>query len=434
MGFWDSYYDFLMKMDLSTIMQWGWFILLIDIPRFLVLEGITLFLSLTKRAATRDLWENARKKLWEEKPLVTILVPGHNEGRHLYKLVESMKRQTYQNIELIVVDDGSTDNTPIIGNSFEKRGDIDLFLRAEERGGKASAANLGLRYSKGKYIVHLDADSSLADDAVEKILIPFYRYKEVGAVGGNIIVRNENESLTTTMQFLEYLQSISVSRIVLSHLGLYKIVSGAFGAFPKEVLDRVGGWDIGPGLDGDITVKIRKINLNIIFEEQAICKTHAPTTWKALTKQRIRWSRSLVRFRIRKHKDVWIPNGNFKIMNFIAFFENVFFGLVLDFLWITYMIQIIVVDPNFLLVWFPFKYTLYLAMGLISFFFALAVTNYRKKILPKILYMPLYPIYMGYYMRIVRSIAYIDEIFFLDSYNDTWNPQKTSKKAKEYGI
>src|SRR5690606_23066043 len=130
------------------------------------------------------------------------------------------------NIELIVVDDGSTDNTPIIGNSFEKRGDIDLFLRAEERGGKASAANLGLRYSKGKYIVHLDADSSLADDAVEKILIPFYRYKEVGAVGGNIIVRNENESLTTTMQFLEYLQSISVSRIVLSHLGLYKIVSG----------------------------------------------------------------------------------------------------------------------------------------------------------------------------------------------------------------
>jgi biofilm PGA synthesis N-glycosyltransferase PgaC len=434
MGFWDTYYDFLTKMDLSTIMQWGWFILLIDIPRFLVLEGITLFLSLTKRAATMDLWKNARKKLWEEKPLVTVLVPGHNEGRHLYKLVESMKRQTYKNIELIVVDDGSTDNTPIIGNSFEKRGDIDLFLRAEERGGKASAANLGLRYSKGKYIVHLDADSSLADDAVEKILIPFYRYKKVGAVGGNIIVRNENESLTTTMQFLEYLQSISVSRIVLSHLGLYKIVSGAFGAFPKEVLDRVGGWDIGPGLDGDITVKIRKINLNIIFEEQAICKTHAPTTWKALTKQRIRWSRSLVRFRIRKHKDVWIPNGNFKIMNFIAFFENVFFGLVLDFLWITYMIQIIVVDPNFLLVWFPFKYTLYLAMGLISFFFALAVTNYRKKILSKILYMPLYPIYMGYYMRIVRSIAYIDEIFFLDSYNDTWNPQKTSKKAKEYGI
>src|SRR5690554_1002396 len=415
-------------------MRWGWFIFLFDIPRFVILEGITLFLSKIKRFETKDLWEDARRKLWKETPLVTVLVPGHNEGQHLYKLIASMQKQTYQNLELIVIDDGSIDNTSIIGRSFEKTGDIDLFLRAEERGGKASAANMGLRYCKGKYIVHLDADSSLDADAVEKILIPFYRYKNVGAVGGNIAVRNEDTSLTTTMQFLEYLSSISVSRVVLSHLGIYKMVSGAFGAFPKDVLERVGGWDIGPGLDGDITVKIRKINKNVIFEEEAVCRTHVPTTWKALTKQRLRWSRSLVRFRIRKHRDVWYPNKNFRRANFLSFFENVFFGLVLDFLWIFYMIKILIEIPEFLIVWIPFKYTIYTAISFVIYIFALSVSKERRELLKKIIYIPLYPIYMGYYLRIVRTIAYIDELIFYDSYKDNWNPQKTSKKARDFGL
>ena len=419
------------RLDWETVMRWGWYIFILDIPRFFVIEGITLLYSRIKRFRTRISWKTAADALWLENPLVTVLVPGHNEGRHLYKLIQSMQRQTYKNLEIIVVDDGSTDNTALIARSFERRGDIHKFLSATERGGKASAANLGLRYSKGKYIVHLDADSSLDSDAIEKILIPFYRYSNVGAVGGNLMVRNQEQSLTTTMQFLEYLQSINVSRIVLSQLGIYKIISGAFGAFPKKVLDRVGGWDIGPGLDGDLTVKIRKLNYRIVFEEEAICKTHVPITWKALTKQRLRWSRSLVRFRIRKHKDIWLPDKNFSFSNFLAFFENIFFGLVLDAFWVYYMIKIIVVDPQFLLVWFPFKYSIYIMLAFGQFLYSVALAKNRYEVWSKALYLPLYPIYMGYYMRIVRTIAYIDEFLFFDSYKDTWNPEKTSKKARE---
>lgn len=431
---WDRYFLLWIELDWQTIMKWGWFIFIIEIPRFVILEGVVLIWSQIKRKMTKQKWEKAHQLLLLENPLVTVLVPGHNEGKHLYKLITSIKAQTYKNLELIVIDDGSTDNTPLIGRSFERNGQIDKFLRAEERGGKASAANLGLRYSNGKYIVHLDADSSIEPNAIEKILIPFYRFKKVGAVGGNLIVRNQKQSLTTTLQYIEYAKSISTSRIVLSKLGLYKIVSGAFGAFPKEILERVGGWDIGPGLDGDITVKIRKINYNIIFEENAICRTHVPVKWRDLTRQRLRWSRSLIRFRIRKHKDVWFPNKNFHRANFLSFFENVFFGLVLDFLWIAYMFKMLIEAPEFLIVWIPFKYTVYVAISFVVYGLALSVAKEKRELLKKIIYIPFYPLYMGYYLRFVRTIAYIDEFIFFDSYKDKWNPQKTSKKARDFGL
>jgi len=432
--FWDNYFEMWNRIDLHTILRWGWYIFLLDIPRFLIVEGLALYYSRYNRKKTSSSWQKAKSALYKDNPLVTVLVPGYNEGKHLSKLVESMSKQTYKNLEIIVVDDGSTDNTHMIGRSFELNGLINKFIRAEHRGGKASAANLGLKYSNGKYIVHLDADSSLDANAIEKILIPFYRYNNVGAVGGNLIVRNDNQSLTTTMQFLEYLQAINVGRVVLSQLRIYKIISGAFGAFPKELLNRVGGWDIGPGLDGDITVKIRKLNYRIVFEEEAVCRTHVPITWRALAKQRLRWSRSLIRFRIRKHRDIWLPNRNFMLSNFFSFFENVFFGLVLDMLWVFYMIKILLTDPSFLIVWFPFKYSIYLMMAFCQFFFSLSINKENKSMWTKIIYVPLYPLYMGYYMRIIRTIAYIDEYLFYDSYKDVWNPRKTSKKAKEFDM
>lgn len=432
-SFWEIIYSNLRYSDWSTILNWGWYVFIIDIPRFLILEVVVLFVTFRKRFINEDIWILAKKKLLREFPLVTVLVPGHNEGKHLHKMVVSMQKQTYKNLEIIVVDDGSTDHTRIIGRSFEKEGLITKFLRSEIRGGKASAANLGLKYSKGKFIVHIDADSSLDNDAIEKSLLPFYALNDIGGVGGNLMVRNDHDSLTSTMQYLEYQQSISISRIVLSSLGIYKIISGAFGAFPRKVLERVGGWDVGPGLDGDLTVKIRKIGYKIHFEQTAVCNTHVPVEWGKLAKQRLRWSRSLVRFRLRKHYDIWLPNENFRWSNFFSFFENVFFGLVLDITWMIYMIRIIIENPEFLVFWLPFKYLVYLLLYFIQFLICLLIVKNKKKYLSKIIYVPLYPLYMGYFMRIVRTIAYFDELFFYDSYKDPWNPQKTSKKAREFG-
>jgi cellulose synthase/poly-beta-1,6-N-acetylglucosamine synthase-like glycosyltransferase len=394
---------------------------------------VYFFRSIHKKGRDKQ-WELAKKKLRAENPLLSIVVPGKNEGKHLFKLVKSLNEQTYKNFELIIVDDGSDDDTPIIGRNLERLGMIDLFLRNEVRGGKASAANLAVRYTKGKFIVHLDADCSFDSDAIENIVIPFYIDSKVGAVGGNVKVRNYKQSLATKLQAIEYLKTISVGRISTSHIGIYKIISGAFGAFRKEVLEQVGYWDIGPGLDGDITVKIRKSGYKTIFEPSAICLTSAPINFKILAKQRLRWNKSLVRFRLRKHSDVYLPHANFNWLTFFALFENVFYNLVLDILWWIYIVDLILNFHDQLHNVLLMNLTLYVCTGYIQMFIIFLYSERKKEELFLWLFVPFMTIYNGFFLRYVRTRAYLQELFLYKSYDDPWNPVKSSSQAKINGF
>jgi len=398
------------------------------------MDFVVLFISIRRRDTRKGIRDKARQKFRMENPLISVIAPGKNEGKHIYKLVNSLNEQSYKNIQIVIVDDGSDDDTQLICKSLYDNGYIDVFLRNNERGGKASAANLALKYATGKFVVHLDADSSFDSEAIENIILPFYIDKEVGAVGGNIKVRNYNTNLCTSVQAIEYLQTISVGRMVTSYLGIYKIISGAFGAFRKDIIDRIGGWDIGPGLDGDITVKIRKLGYKIEFEQTAIGLTNVPEKWNVLSKQRLRWNKSLIRFRLRKHRDVFLPQANFSLSNFFALFENIFFNLILDVIWFFYIINIIVVNVDYLAFIIPLKIMLYGTASLLQFIIVLMISERWRQELRLIIYIPLMMIYNGYYMRVIRTMAYIKEIFFLSSYKDPWNPQKTSVKAREFGL
>jgi cellulose synthase/poly-beta-1,6-N-acetylglucosamine synthase-like glycosyltransferase len=365
-------------------------------------------------------------------PLISIIIPGKNEGKHIYKLVQSLKAQTYKNYEVIVIDDGSDDDTERICRNLQQKGFIDLFIRNEVRGGKASAANLGLRFSKGEFIVHLDADCSYDPRAIENIIRLFYFDSKIGGIGGNVQVRNYKESLAATFQAIEYFDSISIGRISSSELGIYRVISGAFGAFRKEALDKIGGWDIGPGLDGDITVKLRKIGYKVKYEPTAICKTSAPDTFRKLAKQRLRWDKSLVRFRLRKHIDVLLPTKNFTWLNFISFVENIVYNLVLNFKWYFYIIDIIFNFTSLL----PFivltNLCLYSVNYLVKFvLFSMFRLNQREPIAYFLPYLPGMVLYFGYFLRFTRTIAYLQELIFKSSYNDPWNPHKSSKFAKQ---
>ncbi len=406
-----------------------WFLTFVEFPRYYLLEiFVVCWRKLTYRRIQRRR-DNARYRLFAEKPLVSILVPGKNEGPHIYNLARSLREQTYTNYEIIIVDDGSDDNTPLICADLQRAGYIDRFLRTDVRGGKASAANFGLRLARGRYIVHLDADTSLDRDAIENILLPFYSENDVRAVGGAVKVRNADETICTSLQALEYLKTIQVGRMVTNSVGILHIISGAFGAFDRDTLLEVGGWDIGPGLDGDITQKIRKAGYRISFAENAIAMTHVPTSWRALYRQRQRWSKSLVRFRLRKHRDILLPYGNFSFTNLISNLEGIMYDFVFNFIWVVYFILLILEHPDRIAEIFAVGYIIRFLFNLVAFSIIMLVSERASEEKHLIKYVPLSTFYTGYFLRLARLTAHIKEIFFFSSYKDQWNPSKTSEVA-----
>lgn len=419
---------------LEKIVRIFWYFIIFELIRYVIVDYVVVLFYFLSKSLNRQKWEQARVDLFAEYPLVSIIVPGKNEGKHIFKLTRSLAEQTYRNYEIIVVDDGSDDQTRIIGRDLEKRGLIDLFISNEVRGGKASGANVALRYSKGKYIVHFDADCSFDYDAVEKSLIPFYYDPRIAAVGGNLEVRNSKESLATTLQAIEYLKVILVGRMVTSYLGIYRIISGAFGTFRADVIKRLGGWDIGPGLDGDITVKIRKLGYKVYFEPMANGLTSVPNSFKKLTKQRLRWDKSIIRFRMRKHIDIFYPNANFRWINMVSSLENVGYNVLLNLKWIFYIIDMMWNYSHLLIFIIPANIFLYTLTNYMQFCAIMLIVRNPREKHRLLFYLPAMVFYTGYYLRIVRSVAHYKEFFLKQSYDDPWNPLKSSTKAKAYRL
>jgi len=429
----DSFTSFFSDLSLIKVLAYFWPFFLIDMSRYLLLDFVVILQYIPKRYKQRKLYSIARRNLFQERPLVSVIVPGKNEGQYIPRLAQSLALQTYPNIESIIVDDGSDDSTPFIGRRLKRQGKISQFIRNDIRGGKASAANTALRYCHGKYIVHLDADSYLAEDAIENILIPFYLDENVGAVGGDLRAANIDASLATRLQAIEYFKNISTGRTVSSELRILRIISGAFGAFRKDILDRIYGWDVGPGLDGDVTLKVRKLGYRVIHEPFAVCYTNVPATFRKLTKQRYRWDRSLIRFRIRKHYDILLPSGNFRWCNFFSSLDNIFFNLVLNLKWWVYIIQVLLIGRAYIEVIIIINLVLYGVANILEFGIA-SILLFRSMSLKEFalfLYLPLVPLYTGMFFRLVRTFAYVMELFFKVSFFDKWNPWKVSKIAKQ---
>ncbi len=429
----DALAEFLGGLTYWEWVMYFWPFFVIDFTRFTILDLVVMTGRSLRPTSTQN--RKARGQLYHDHPLVSVLIPGKDEGPNLEPLIRSLHQQTYSNIEVILIDDGSEDQTPRIGRRLEATGRVDRFLRQEVRGGKASAANMGLQFAEGEFVVHVDADSYLRENAIEEILLPFYRDENVGAVSGDIRVANRWVSFPTILQTYEYLKSITLGRTVMSEINILGIVAGAFGAFRTQTLRRLGGWDVGPGLDGDLTLKIRKLGYSISHVPTAICYTNAPTSFFALAQQRYRWGRSLVRFRLRKHRDLLNPGSPFRVSDFLTVADNVFFNLIVNFKWWIYILQISLFNP---LLW-PFLFFvnifLYSFQNISHMLFVKMFLgrNLRKRTSNLYIFSLIMPLYMGIYLRTIRTFAYIMEITFQASFWDPWNPWKVSRTAHREG-
>ncbi len=270
---------------------------------------------------------------------VSILVPAHNEGVTILDNVKSLLELDYQLYEIIVIDDGSSDDTSqVLIDYFHMKevnrpirlsipckqiqavyeapdSHVRLTLLKKENGGKGDALNAGINASEYPYFLCIDADSVLQWDSLERIVQPVMEDDDVVAVGGLIRVAQciqfdpEGEegahrklsyhlpwNFLTSMQVMEYDRSFLASRILLDGFNGNLIISGAFGLFKKSVVIAAGGYATDVlGEDMELVAKLHAYCRNnmerysIRYEPNAVCWSQAPSTLPDLFKQRRRW-------------------------------------------------------------------------------------------------------------------------------------------------
>jgi poly-beta-1,6 N-acetyl-D-glucosamine synthase len=275
--------------------QVSFYLFFISLIMFTIRNSVTIGGAyLHKRREKRD----SGSDLADRPPLVTVIVPAYNEEKAIGKTVEALLRLSYANKEIIIVDDGSTDRTLEVARSYAK-GDLVKVVK-KPNGGKWDALNTGIKESKGKFIVCIDADTLLDQNAIQR-LIKHFNDPKIAAVAGNVKVGNRS-GILTKLQALEYIVGINLHRRSEASFQNVTVVPGPIGAFRASILKEIGLFEGDTfAEDADITIRILKAGYKTVFEARAFGYTEAPKSMNSLAKQRYRWYRGSLQV-ISKHK------------------------------------------------------------------------------------------------------------------------------------
>lgn len=306
-----------------------------------VASQIGLFISAVvelRRIRLRD-----RHQLWRRMlasplaPKITILVPAYNEEVAIGEAVGQLLSLTYPNLEVVVVNDGSRDDTmgelertfalapvlPVFRKMVDTkpvrqlyRSPIDerLVVVDKDNGGKADALNAALNVASGDLVCAIDADTIVAPDALQQMVAPFLASRRTVAVGGTIrLVNNASWKMNRVdvlhaprkpivgAQAVEYARSFLVGRLAWNPIGGNIIISGAFGVFRRSSLIDVGGYEHSSiGEDMELIVRLRRAAYEageparVEFTPDPVAFTEAPESIRTLARQRNRWFRGLL--------------------------------------------------------------------------------------------------------------------------------------------
>ncbi|UUN28892.1 bifunctional polysaccharide deacetylase/glycosyltransferase family 2 protein [Streptomyces sp. FIT100] len=216
---------------------------------------------------------------------VSVIVPAYNEEAGIEATIRSLLASTHQAVQIIVVDDGSTDRTFEIADAIEDRR---VMVVRQPNSGKAAALNTGLAWAHFDIVVMIDGDTVFEPDAVFNLIQPLAD-PGVGAVSGNTKVGNR-QGILGRWQHLEYVIGFNLDRRMFDVLECMPTVPGAIGAFRREAVVGVGGVSEDTlAEDTDLTMAIGRAGWRVVYEESAVAWTEAPSTVRQLWKQRYRW-------------------------------------------------------------------------------------------------------------------------------------------------
>lgn len=301
---------------------------------------------------------------FQDAPRISILAPAYNEGFTIRENVLSLLSIQYNNFDVIVINDGSKDDSiAILVDAFELIPSDEVYVASiptkqvknvyistnptfsklividKENGGKADALNAGINFSKKPYVVCIDVDCIIEKDVLLKLSKPFLEAtnKRVIATGGVVRIANScivmsgklikvnvPENLLARIQVLEYLRAFVLGRMAWAKLDGLLLISGAFGMFDKEIILKVGGYNTKTvGEDMELVVRMRrymienKLSYTLKFIPDPLCWTEAPESYEILGKQRSRWTRGTM-------ETLWIHrkmffNPRYKILGMISY-------------------------------------------------------------------------------------------------------------------
>ena len=316
-------------------------------------------------------------------PGISVLAPAYNEAANIIENVRSMLSIHYNVLELIIINDGSKDDslqklikaydlykanvfineqipTKKVRGVYKSNNPVynKLIVVDKENGGKADALNVGVNVAKYGYFVCVDVDCVLEQDALLKMMRPFLEETKarVIASGGVIRIANdckiENGRLVKVnlpkkflprMQTIEYIRAFLLGRMAWSRLNGLLLISGAFGAFDKEIVIKCGGYNIKTvGEDMELIVRMRrymeenKLPYKVTFIPDPLCWTEAPFNYKILGRQRNRWTRGTIET-LREHRIMFF-NPRYRLLGMVSypywfFFE--FLAPIIEFVGLT---------------------------------------------------------------------------------------------------
>lgn len=237
---------------------------------------------------------------------ISLIVPAYNEEITISSCIKSMLNLNYPDYEVIVVDDGSSDDT---FNEASKFIDEKLKVIYQKNSGKPGAVNTGIKNASGDIVITVDADSKLHPDALKWISRRFSRNHRLGAVAGNVKI-DKPKGLLKILQSLEYTISINLGRKSQSLLHCVMIVPGAIAALKTEVVKEVGYFSLDTfAEDFDITMSVLQAGYHVEYESRAIAFTQAPESIEDFMKQRRRWFRGMMQV-LAKHQRMYLNRKN----------------------------------------------------------------------------------------------------------------------------
>lgn len=293
-------------------------------------------------------------------PMISLVVPAYNEGPVIQQAVRSLLLLDYPNFEILVIDDGSSDDT------YEKalevareQNVIPVRVITKRNGGKSDALNTGMTQARGEFILNMDGDTKLSRNTL-RACIRHFDDPSVGAVAGNVKVLNR-ENIWTKVQALEYVEGLAMARKAQSFMRAVNIIPGPLGMFRKTVLQQAGGYDHDTfAEDCDLTLKLLMRGWHIAYEPTAIAWVETPSGLLDLLKQRYRWTRGILQATRKHSAALWHPRK--AGINFFILWYMLFEGIVWPFSTVLGNVFFVYIGLQYGVVIFLFYWWLQLTM------------------------------------------------------------------------